>query len=144
MKQTQSASAEALRQAHQALLRDLRKLQDLVRSDSTASLAELRGRLGATYTHVCEHFRLEEQDGYVDKLAENEPRLGRVAQQLGEEHRELRHSLDALHGEAIVASRVDNDLCEKIRKWIDRLMRHERRENDLMQDAIDLDFAAQD
>lgn len=144
MKAMQASIAESLSQAHQALLRDLRRLQDLVRPDSPVSLAELRNRLGATYTHVCEHFRLEEANGYMDDLVKDQPRLQRITQQLGDEHRDLRQSLDVLHGEANVASQVDDDLREKIRKWIERLLHHETQENDLVQDAIDSDFAAQD
>jgi hypothetical protein len=136
--------AESLSRAHQALLRDLRRLQDMVRPDSNVSLAELRNCLGATYTHVCEHFRLEEMNGYMEELVKDQPRLQRIVEQLGEDHRALRQSLDALHGEAIVASHVDNALREKVRCWIDRLMQHETRENDLIQEAVDSDFAAQD
>lgn len=142
--ETKQASPAKLSLAHQRLMRDLCSLQDLVASDSKASLPQLRNGLSATYTHVCEHFRLEEQGGYFDNIAENEPRLQHAADQLRDDHRQLRRSLDNLHGEAIVAAGPSEVLLDKVRQWIQRLMQHEWRENDLIQDAVDADLSAQD
>lgn len=136
--------AESLSQAHRSLFRDLRSPQDLVCPRSEVTLPELRDRLGRTYTHLCEHFRLEEKNGYMDNLAEDQPRLQRLIEQLGDEHRELRQSLDLIHADTIVASGFDNALRERIREWIERVRRHETRENDLVQDAADFDVGTQD
>jgi hypothetical protein len=77
-------------------------------------------------------------------LRKREPRLERIVQELGEEHRELRQSLDVLHAEASVANKVDDSLREKVRDWIERVRRHEAREKDLVQDAFAWDLAAED
>ncbi|MBM3993105.1 MAG: hemerythrin domain-containing protein [Planctomycetes bacterium] len=144
MKRSKEKIAEALRHAHHALLRDLRRLQDVARPGSDVTLIELRTLLSETYTHLCEHFRWEEQDGYLDELDEAEPRFQRVVQELGEEHRELRRTLDDLHGDTILASTVDPALLANIRNWIDRLRRHEARENSLVEDAVTSDLASAD
>jgi hypothetical protein len=77
-------------------------------------------------------------------VRKREPRFERVVQELEEEHRELRQSLDALHGEATHATKVDDALRARIREWIERARRHETRETDLVQDAFDWDVAAED
>lgn len=135
---------ESLTDAHRALFRDLGDLEVLVRSGAKDSLTELRARLGMTYTHLCEHFRLEEKNGYMDHLADDQPRLNRVIEQLVEEHRELRQALDLIHADAIVATQVDEALRQRICDWITRVRRHERNENDLVQDAADFDVGTQD
>lgn len=142
--ETTATIAESPEQAHDALLVDVRRLQQMVRPDAEVSLAELQKRLSATYTNVCAHFRREEQDGFLDEMEANEPRLQRLVQQMMDEHRDLRQRLDSLHGDAIMATRVDEALREKVRRWTDALLRHEVRENDLVQDEFDSDCAAQD
>lgn len=136
------ASFAALSQAHRSLLDDLRKLEESTRAESTVS--ELRTRLGATYTHICEHFHLEELDGYMDEVRKREPRLDNVVQGLREEHRQLRHSLDLIHAEAKLATGLDEALRAKVRNWIERVQHHETRENKLVQDVFDLEIAADD
>jgi hypothetical protein len=144
METTRSSMIENVRQVQRSLMEDLSRLDEAVHEGFERNLPALRSLLGATYTQVCEHFRLEEKDGFLDNLEEREPRFARIAQELIDEHRELRQSLDALHGDAIVATRVDDALRERVRKWIAEVRRHETRENDLIQDAVDSDVAAED
>jgi hypothetical protein len=136
--------AEALGRAHAALLEDLRKLEEVVHAISDARLAELRARLGVTRMHLTEHFRFEEQSGYMDVVRKREPRLERAVQQLADEHGQLRQTLDALIGELGSATHLDEALREKIPAWIKQVREHETRENDLVQDAFDLDIGAED
>lgn len=144
MKKPQPPNIAVLGRAHRALLEDLRTLEEDVGPESAANLAEFRTRLGATYTHVCEHFRFEEQNGYMDEVMKREPRLQRIVQVLGEEHRDLRQSLDALCGDIRLAASVDDAFREKVRQWIQRVRHHETRENELVQDAFNCDLAAED
>jgi hypothetical protein len=136
--------AEALRRAHAALLQDLQKLEEAACSGSKESLAEFRAWLSATKSHITEHFRFEEQNGYMDAVKKREPRLERTIRQLAEEHGQLRASLDALIEEAKAAAILSDPLREEVRKWIQRVQNHEIRENDLVQDAFDLDISAED
>ena len=89
----------ALTAAHEALLEDLRKLEQEAKSLPHQGLAELRGRLDVTRQHIADHFRLEEQNGYMDAVIKREPRLERTIEQLAQEHRELLESLTAIIGE---------------------------------------------
>jgi hypothetical protein len=144
MGRTETSVAEALRRAHAALLEDLRKLDEAVRAASGEGLTKLTARLGATRTHIAEHFRFEEQNGYMDAVRKREPRLGRTIQRLAEEHRQLAQSLDALIEQARVAMGLDEAFREEVRTWVERVRRHEVRENDLVQDAFNRDVSAED
>lgn len=144
MATTQSAIMDALGQAHSRLTDDLRRLDLAVHQESEQGLDVLRKGLSSTYTHVCEHFRLEELGGFLNDVEDREPRFARIARGLALEHRELRQSLDSLHGEANVAARVDASLREAVRKWIAKMRLHETRENDLMQDVFESDLGAPD
>jgi predicted nucleic acid-binding Zn-ribbon protein len=144
VERTENSVTEALNQAHVALLADLRELEQAVRSCSGEGLAELRARLGAAHAHITEHFRFEEQNGYMDAVTKREPRLERTIQQLAEEHGQLRQSLDALIGKARAATSLSDTLREEVREWIERVRRHEIRENDHVRDAFNLDIGVED
>jgi hypothetical protein len=135
---------EALRRAHVALLDDLRKLEEAARPASGESLKGLFTRLAATHAHLTRHFRFEEQDGYMDEVRKREPRLERAVEQLAEEHRRLAHALDALTEEAGEAESLGEPLRQKVREWVERVRQHEDRENDLVQDAFNLDIGPED
>jgi hypothetical protein len=144
MNTTSTVLPESLVQAHQALIADLRRVQELLRPENAVRLDELRDHLSVTYTHLCEHFRLEDRSGFFEELEASEPRFERVAEEMRAEHRELRRTLDSLHWEAIEASCMAEPLRARIRAWVNRVLRHETRENDLLQDAADSDFGGQD
>ena len=144
MRQTANSVAEALGRAHEALLADLRELEQAVAPSSGEGLVRLRARLGEAHAHLTEHFRFEEENGYMDAVRAREPRLERTIQQLAEEHSQLKRSLDALIGEASAATNLSDTLRDEIREWIDCVRRHEVHENDLVQDAFDLDIGAED
>ena len=144
MGRAENSVAEALRRAHAALLEDLRKLEEAARPDSGEGPAELRARLGATRAHVTEHFRFEEQNGYMDAVRKREPRLERKIEQLAEEHRELAQSLERLIEHAGAATSLDDPFREEVRGWVERVRQHEVRENDVVQDAFNLDIGAED
>jgi hypothetical protein len=144
VERTENSVAEALGQAHVALLADLRNLEQAVRPSSGEGLENLRARLGAAHAHITKHFRFEEQNGYMDAVRKREPRLERAIHELAEEHGQLRQSLDALTGKARAATTLSDTLREEVREWIERVRLHEIRENDLIQDAFNLDIGAED
>ena len=138
------SAAEALTRAHLALRKDLGLLEEAARTACGEGAAALRARLGATRTHVLEHFRFEEDNGYLDAVRKREPRLDRAVQQLAEDHVRLARSLDALVEEAGRASHLDEPFRAKVRAWMEQLRQHETRENDLIQDAFNTDIGAED
>jgi hypothetical protein len=141
---TNSSIADALSQAHGTLLADLSALEHAVGPFSGEDLAELRTRLGETTAHITAHFRFEEQNGYMDAVKKREPRLERVIDELAAEHDQLRKSLDALIGEARAATKLGDALRGQVRNWVDSVRKHEMRENEVVQDAFNLDIGTED
>jgi len=144
MERAGTSVAEALGRAHTALFEDLQKLEAMVHPAPGKGLLELRARLDATHVHITEHFRFEEQNGYMGAVRKREPRLERTIQQLADEHRQLAQSLDSLIGDAREATSLGDPLRNEVREWIGRVREHEGRENDLIQDAFNLDIGAED
>jgi hemerythrin len=141
---TQTYITEALTQAHEALGEDLEKLEAAVRPDSRENLAELCARLGATLAHITEHFQFEEQNGYMDVVRKREPHLQREIGHLAEEHRQLTQSLNAVIRQAATTTTISEALREQVRAWVQHLRQHETRENEVVQDAFNLDISAED
>jgi hypothetical protein len=144
MAKRETSIAESLSRAHQALRNDLRKLEECIDSLLGQNLPLVRAHLGTTRTHLLDHFRFEEKNGYMDKVRKDVPRLEREIKRLAEEHRELAQALDALIGKAKELTNLDHPFRDEIRQWIVTVGRHETREDELVQDAFNLDIGAED
>jgi hypothetical protein len=144
MEKPQKSVAEAISRAHAALLKDLIALEVAGRSPPKNGLEKLRTRLEKTRAHLVEHFRFEEENGYMDAVRGLEPRLGRIVDQLAEEHRQLLDSLDALKREAESGPRAIETIGAKVSAWVKKVQQHEARENHLVQDAFGLDIGTKD
>jgi len=144
MNKVESQLAAALERAHAALLHDLLELERALRTPEQASLPKLRARLEATQAHIAKHFRFEEQDGYMDAIRKREPRLQRVVDDLAAQHGQLSQLLAVLRADADKANELDVSLVERIRAWLAAVRQHEDRENQLVQDAFNLDLGAED
>jgi hypothetical protein len=144
MVKPETSIAEALNRAHVALMKDLNKLHEAAKSDSGEGVVALIARLGDTRAHLMEHFRFEEQNGYLDVVGKCEPRLQHVIEQLAAEHRQLQRTLDQLIADARAAGNCDDSIRDKIRCWINEVRQHEARETDLVQDAFYTEIAAED
>jgi hypothetical protein len=135
---------DALLRAHRSLLKDLRKVRDAAQATSPEGPAGLADLLEATRADILKHFRFEEQNGYMASVLEAQPHLERAARHLQEEHGQLLRSLDELIGATRSAAALTDDLREKVANWAQSVQRHERSENALVQDAFNLDLAAED
>ena len=144
MEHPETPIAKAINRAHTALLRDLKALEVIARRASTSGPEALRARLEAMRAHIIEHFRFEEEDGYMDAVRRLEPRLERAIEQLAEEHRQLLDSLDALRTEIATLPSANEAVATKVSAWVQKLQKHEARENHLMQDAFGLDIGTTD
>jgi hemerythrin len=140
----QSNRVETMRRAHEVLRDDLQRLHADVQSPATANLMDVCGRLGAVRDHVANHFRLEEEGGYMDAIGKRQPRLDHAIRKLAEEHASLLQSLDQIIQEASRATAIDDRLCRRITAWVASVLQHEDRENRFIQDAYDLDIGAND
>jgi hypothetical protein len=136
--------AEALGRAHAALLEDLRRLEAAINAPSGKDASELAAGLTATRKHIQAHFRFEEDNGYLDAVRQREPRLERAIDQLANEHRCLSQGLDALITTTQSAAHMTDALRDGVRGWIEQVRQHETREDELVQDAFNLDINAED
>lgn len=116
MEKPQGWVGAALKRTHAALVEDLRKLEEVARHATEEDLTQLQDRLTATQQHVADHFRFEEQNGYMEAVVEREPRLERAVQQLALEHIGLRDSLNALIADARMVTRIDEAYWQKLQK----------------------------
>jgi hypothetical protein len=91
-----------------------------------------------------DHFRFEEQNGYLDTIRNREFRLSHSIQHLAKQHQSLLETLDALIAAAEAATSIDRGLADEITKWINDVREHEIRKNELVQDAFNFDIAAED
>src|SRR5581483_424241 len=144
MQTTKPSVAEALCRAHSSLLEDLGQLEAAVQPQSTEGLPKLHARLAATRAHIAEHFRFEEENGYMDVVRKREPRLERSIQQLADEHGQLLRSLDALIARAGSSENLEGSFRQAISEWIEGIRNHEHRENELVQDAFTWETFAED
>jgi hypothetical protein len=144
MAESQANVRDALLAAHRALLKDLQGFQAAAHALSAEPLTDLLSSIGRTREHLAEHFRLEEQNGYMAGVLLREPHLQRAVDRLAAEHGELLGSLDELRAEAEAAQATLAALRLKAARWVQRVRRHERSENALLQDAFTVDLNAED
>jgi hemerythrin len=144
IKNEQLSIVEALRQAHVALHRELAGLEQAARSPSGTDSADMRSLLERTRADILEHFRFEELNGYMNAVLDREPNLARTVENLREEHRQIAQELDSLIERTKTERALDDVFRDRVRLWIESVRRHETDENTLVQDAFNVDFAAED
>jgi hypothetical protein len=127
--------AEALHDAHTALLRDLQDLEKAVAPTSREGPGELGIRLGKVQTHLADHFRFEETGGYMAPVLQEEPRFGPMAAELLAEHSTMAQALLSLIQEVGRSPTVQDSSRQKIHAWVTQVRHHENRENNLVQEA---------
>jgi hypothetical protein len=127
--------ADALHDAHTALLRDLQDLEKAVAATSREGPADLRSRLGKVQTHLADHFRFEEDGGYMAPVLKEEPRFAPQIAELLTEHGTMAKTLEALIQEVGRSSTVQDGSRQKIHAWLGQVRHHENRENNLVQEA---------
>jgi hypothetical protein len=135
METSERAFAEALYEAHTDLLRDLMELEQSVSQGSGKGQRGLSSHLATVHTHLTDHFRFEEQDGYMAPLLKEEPQIGPLVQELLNEHRQLAQALEALVQEVGAAPVLRDDVRERVRAWVRQVRQHESRENSLVQEV---------
>jgi hypothetical protein len=135
---------DALLRAHRALMTDLRQLRETAFGAGDDRPAEVASHLDGLRGVLREHFQLEEEDGYMGAVLTLHPHLDRMVEHLHGQHRELLGGLGSLLAEARAAPALTAQLRAKVEAWVGQVRRHERSENLLIQDAFNLDLAAED
>jgi hemerythrin-like domain-containing protein len=133
-----------LREAHTALLHDLAEMKDAVFAAAEEDRAEIKARLDQTRTHIAEHFRFEEDNGYMDVVLQREPHQARTIEGLRDEHRRLAEQLEAIVEHVAAGRRLDKAFREAVLAWLKAVRHHEAHESRLVQDAFNIDFGWED
>lgn len=141
MSQTTIVLGERLRQAHADLLADLQTLASETRE---LGLSPLRTSLLKARQDLINHFRLEEENGYLDEVLKKDPRLEQTLAKLEREHGKLLQELDDILAQLEYPQPDPEPLQRQVRLWIHNVRGHEIRENDLIQDAFVHDLGAGD
>jgi hypothetical protein len=144
MQKSHKSLAEVIQRAHRMLLADLSRLEEVGCSPATGTIAELSTQLLIVQTHLVRHFRLEEQDGYMDAVLKRDPGQERAVQQILGEHQQLPGSLAALLKDVSDRQSIDEGLRLRIAEWIEKVRRHESRENLLIENVLNQDTGAED
>jgi hemerythrin len=128
-----------MHRVHAALRQDLDRLPQALSSPAEASryLGELRA-------HLAQHFRCEEEGGYMAAVLQRKPQSERAVQRLLGEHRPMIEVLDVLVREATMVDQISDDFRRRVAEWAELLRRHEAEENVLVEDAFNQDIGTED
>lgn len=135
-----------IRDEHEALRQLLGHLHQVLtgRTQMPDHVAEM---IASLRKHLTTHFREEEEDGFFDEIVEQAPRLSGQAGQLCEEHISLREAVEEL--DRVAATKTGSaswweEVTERFHRLSKKLMHHEHKENELLQDAYENDIGAKD
>ena len=138
--------AEQIRREHE----ELRQLLGSVRrtlADRLETVASVVEKLSDLCEHVETHFAEEETGGFFDQVLEKEPRFGNRTQALQNEHVQLLAAVRKL-AETSLAEGDSDDWWRRVEgefhEFSKDLMRHESKENELLQDTLSVDIGAED
>lgn len=106
-------------------------------------MAPLAAQLRELQTHLTEHFRHEEEGGFLDEACALAPRWQDAANQLRTEHQQMRQRLAHLlnlieHGRR--TKQQCADLREEFEMLLAELVNHERTENQILNRAFNVDM----
>jgi hemerythrin len=136
---------EALERAHAKLTSDLQRIETILHQPpSPESHSELSYELAKVRRYLLEHFRYEEQNGYMDVVRKRDPRFDHAIAQLRVQHRELAQTLDGLILQSQSRQTVDEAFRAMIQEWSNRLRAHETKEDELVQEAFTVDVGTKD
>lgn len=96
---------------------------------------------------VREHMEFEERDGYLAPVQERIPRMFEAIEQLRGEHAALQSQLAKILTDATVRPGVyefREEVSPQLQHWLESMRNHERRENQLVQEAFNTDISAGD
>lgn len=144
METPEKSFAETLLEVHTDLMRELQKLEFAVDSGAREGPSGLDALLRNIQAHLTEHFRFEEDGGYMASVLKEEPHYGPTAEKLLAEHTELAQTLGALIREVGSARTLPDAVRDKIRAWVGRVRHHEASENQLVMEAYNSSGATGD
>jgi hemerythrin len=114
------------------------QIRSAARSGDADALAELARLVSELEIRLPAHFALEEKGGYLSEELARAPRLSRVAARLLNEHAEFLVRLLRFSGSARRTRRAEDcsSLLPETLAFSEAIRKHERRENQLMREAL--------
>jgi hypothetical protein len=141
---TPGSVAETLGRLRALLHQELSRVEAMAREPTAEVRGPLLQALLAIRPQLDEHFRFEEENGYMREVLVREPNWERAAAHLREEHVQLLRSLDTLLDVARRDGAAPDGLGERVLAWAREVRRHESEENRLYQDAFNIELSAED
>ncbi len=145
-KPSRSDSLEQIRREHEELRQLLGNVRQTL-AKRLATVVNVADQIGKLCEEVETHFTQEEIDGFFDQVVEHAPRLSHDTDQLRTEHvrlreviRDLSHCASEGDGSADWWERIEAQFHE----FSKQLMRHETKENELLQSAYTDDIGLAD
>jgi iron-sulfur cluster repair protein YtfE (RIC family) len=139
---------------YQRVLDEHRELKELLGridqalAERSATIAEIGGLLGQLGDRLIKHFATEEDDGYFAEALTHAPQLISTANQLLAQHPRMSSEAQRIASEAADRPAVGPDwwdqTAERFRAFRDELLKHETRENVLLQEAYSQDIGSHD
>ncbi len=131
---------------HKALRDLLTQIEDALHTRSV-SIGEVGALLGELGDRLVKHFTLEEEGGYFVEALQHAPRLVAQANRLLAQHPKMCTQADQLVNLAAAPASTDTWWAETRERFLafkEELLRHEREEDGLLQDAYHQDLGSHD
>ncbi|MDX9753604.1 MAG: hemerythrin domain-containing protein [bacterium] len=123
---------------HREINVQIRRLKDKIRcgQGQPSNQEELRDLVSELRSHLKEHFKIEEEGGFMTPVLEERPQAESVVLHLKKEHEEILDQCDDIIQTLTSGSTSPEKLegvCETIKNLIQQLGSHEKQEDDLIQ-----------
>lgn len=145
-KPSRSDALEEIRREHEELRGLLGNVRQTL-AKRLATVANVAETIGKLCEEVETHFTQEEIDGFFDQVVEQAPRLSNDTDQLRSEHVQLREVIRKLSDCASKGDGSDDwwqGIEAQFHEFSKQLMRHESKENELLQSAFTDDIGLAD
>jgi hemerythrin-like domain-containing protein len=137
---------------HLELARSVELLQEKIAVVTSTNeqrwLDEVRKEFEHFRIHVNKHQSLEERDGYMVNVVEQQPALNTEVTRLAHEHGEFKHLMDGIRTELKGVLPDDKvlirDCCHRIQNLLQYIQHHEKDENLLVISTCGQDFGTGD
>jgi hemerythrin-like domain-containing protein len=117
------------------------------RDDLFHKLGKLKFIIRSFQSHMERMLALEERDGYMDSALERRPHLSRSAEALRHEHDEFREEIrllvKLLEGVSPTDQNGVDSICDRTSRLLKKVDRHNKKETDILHEAIARDIGGE-
>jgi hypothetical protein len=139
MTKTERPISEKVLRAHREIDGELKRLEEVIAPSGFPGMGSLHTNLDKAYSLLIEHFRIEEEEGYMTEVLKKAPNTDRIVRDLQEQHKTLSHTLGDLMDDVKIMEAELEKLCAKLREWIEMAQAHELRESSLLTEVFGAD-----